>query len=180
MVKVAYYPYVKFDYLANFTATEGLLPYIMDNTESRRFGTLVVFMDEGVTKDVPIVAIPINLSKLLSLPQEVAYVGFTSSTGRAWEKHDILSWYWCDEDPCRTFERGQFDYHQISSFSSSSKLRFNSPGKGFGSGSVKTIPTKHESPNTDPLESPKTHFSEDRNEGLYDKASEQVPPDTMF
>lgn len=24
--------------------------------------------------------------------QELAYVGFTASTGAAWEKHDILSW----------------------------------------------------------------------------------------
>ena len=86
-------------------------------------------MDEGVEQDVPIVAIPINLSKLLSLPQENAYVGFTSSTGRAWEKHDILSWYWCDEEPCRDFERSQFDYHQSSMFNTRVSYRKNTPGK---------------------------------------------------
>lgn len=42
----------------------------------------------------PILAIPLNLSILLALPQGLAYAGFTGSTGLKWEKHDILSWTW--------------------------------------------------------------------------------------
>ena len=26
--------------------------------------------------------------------------GFTSSTGSSWEKHDILSWYFCEAEGC--------------------------------------------------------------------------------
>ena len=26
--------------------------------------------------------------------------GFTSSTGKAWEKHDVLNWYFCEVIGC--------------------------------------------------------------------------------
>ena len=44
--------------------------YMKDNDESRRLGTLLVFMDEGVAEDEPLLAVPINLSVMLALPQD--------------------------------------------------------------------------------------------------------------
>ncbi|CAM9212124.1 unnamed protein product, partial [Choristocarpus tenellus] len=98
IVKVKYYPRLATEYLANFTATPAVLPYLKDNGVNRRLGTIVIWVDDGVQSGSPILAIPINLSVLLNLPQDQAYVGFTSSTGRAWAKHDIISWYWCHND----------------------------------------------------------------------------------
>jgi hypothetical protein len=45
----------------------------------------------------------INLSALLDMsvePGSGLYAGFTAATGRAWAKHDVLSWYWCHENSC--------------------------------------------------------------------------------
>jgi hypothetical protein len=67
----------------------------MDNDEKRRLGTLAVWLDND-KEDEPTLAIPINISKTLSLDDGVAFPGFTASTGRSWEKHDILSWYCCE------------------------------------------------------------------------------------
>jgi hypothetical protein len=94
-----------------------LVPFLKDNDENRRLGTFLVFIDEGITNDEPILAIPINLSVLLRLPQDQAFVGFTASTGLKWEKHDILSWIWCDQVPCSkaqvsSFEASSFNYAQ--------------------------------------------------------------------
>jgi hypothetical protein len=83
------------------TANENLLPYLKDNGEGRRLGTLAVFVDQGIPEDRPLLAIPVNLSVLLNITQNLAYVGFTASTGRKWEKHDILNWEWCHSDGCQ-------------------------------------------------------------------------------
>lgn len=98
--KVQYLPYVEERYFELLTANENLLPYLKDNGEGRRLGTLAVFVDQGIVEDKPLLAVPVNLSLLLDLPQSLAYVGFTASTGRKWEKHDILSWEWCHSDGC--------------------------------------------------------------------------------
>ena len=95
-VKVSYLPHLATKYFQNMTANMNLLQYIKDNGESRRLGTLLVYLDEGVLQDEPILAIPLNLSVLLDLPQSLAYAGFTGSTGRRWEKHDIMSWKWSE------------------------------------------------------------------------------------
>lgn len=50
-------------------------------------GTLRVLLDGQL-----VLAAPVNLSQLLSLDNGTAYVGFTASTGSAWENHDILNW----------------------------------------------------------------------------------------
>lgn len=34
----------------------------------------------------------------MDLPDGLSYVGFTASTGRKWEKHNVLSWEWYDDD----------------------------------------------------------------------------------
>mmetsp|Transcript_16351 Transcript_16351/g.21203 ORF Transcript_16351/g.21203 Transcript_16351/m.21203 type:complete len:505 (+) Transcript_16351:17-1531(+) len=135
-VKITYVPFVAVEYLDHFSATPNLIPYIMDNDENRRLGTLLVFIDEGIDKDEPLLAVPINLSVLLSLPQDQAYVGFTAATGLKWEKHDILSWIWCDQVPCssdqtKSFESSSFDYAQKSRSSKAVHPRYV-PGAGYG------------------------------------------------
>jgi len=194
LVKVVYLPYVATEYLANFTATPNLVPFIKDYDENRRLGTLVVFMDEGVEKDIPLMAIPINLSVLLDLPQDEAYAGFTAATGLKWEKHDVLSWIWCDQlgEGCQTSgNAAKFDYHQDSRFSAAAHVRRYNPGKGYGGTSSRNVPgetepiesgsrpgdsTRHASPPTEPWAAPKVHRSEDRNEGLDAQAASMVPP----
>ncbi len=53
-------------------------------------GLLQVFLDDFET---PRLSIPVNLAETLSLTQGYAWVGFTSSTGSYWERHDVLSWW---------------------------------------------------------------------------------------
>ena len=96
-VSIVYLPYVEQAYFPKMTANQNLLPYLLDNGEGRRLGTLAVFLDDGIETNQPILAIPLNLSVLLNLPQGLAYVGFTGSTGLKWEKHDVLDWKWCNE-----------------------------------------------------------------------------------
>ena len=104
LVKITYLPFVAMEYLEYFTASRHLLPFLKDNSESRRLGTLLVFLDEGVATDEPLLAVPVNMGVLLALPQDQAYVGFTASTGLKWQKHDILSWVWCARLPCTAQE----------------------------------------------------------------------------
>lgn len=65
-----------------------VLQFMMDNGEGYRVGTLAIWMDSS---ESPVVVVPINLSIVLGRHQKV-WLGFTSSTGNAWAKHDILSW----------------------------------------------------------------------------------------
>ena len=99
--KVQYLPYVETRYYELMTANENLIPYLKDNGEGRRLGTLAVFVDQGIVEDRPLFAIPINLSLLLHLPDSLAYVGFTASTGRKWQKNDIHRWEWCNSERCK-------------------------------------------------------------------------------
>jgi hypothetical protein len=132
-IMIRYLPYVDVKYFYQLTANENLYPYIKDNGQGRRLGTLAVFIDDGIESDKPIIAIPINLSLLLDLPQSLAYVGFTGSTGMRWETHDIISWSWCDTEECRgdpnEIERMEVadDAHlpPIHSYISSSKISYD-------------------------------------------------------
>lgn len=45
---------------------------MQDNGEGRRLGTLVVWLDDGIASDEPLLAVPLNLSVLLDLPQDQA------------------------------------------------------------------------------------------------------------
>lgn len=99
--RIQFLPYVETRYYELMTANEQLIPYLKDNGEGRRIGTLAVFLDQGIPEDRPVLAIPINLSLLLNVTQSLAYVGFTASTGRRWETHDILSWEWCHSEGCQ-------------------------------------------------------------------------------
>lgn len=96
--KIQYLPYVETRYFELMTANENLVPYLKDNGEGRRLGTLAVFVDRGIIEDRPLLAIPINLSLALHLSDSLAYVGFTASTGRKWEIHDILNWSFEETD----------------------------------------------------------------------------------
>jgi len=101
VVRIRYIPRVDETLFEKMTANKNLLQYIKDNVEGRRLGTLAVYIDEGVDNGTsPILAIPINLSVVLDLPQSLAYAGFTASTGRKWQKQDILKWRWCDAGGC--------------------------------------------------------------------------------
>lgn len=112
--KIAYYRYLKYDLLPFFKGSSALLPYLLDNAENRRVGTLVVWVDDMET---PLMAVPINLSTVLDLDGGQAYVGFTSATGNSFEKHDMLKWYFCELNGCpRLFVPDnwldELDYHE--------------------------------------------------------------------
>lgn len=94
--KIQYLPYVETRYYELMTANDNLIPYLKDNGEGRKIGTLAVFVDQGITEDRPLFAIPVNLSLLLNLPNSLGFVGFTASTGRKWQRSDITRWEWCD------------------------------------------------------------------------------------
>ncbi|OQR99761.1 hypothetical protein THRCLA_21796 [Thraustotheca clavata] len=100
IVKISYYNTLPLQYFSSFSAIPSIVQTIADVSESRRVGCLVVFMDNGITTDTPLLALPINLAVALRLPRDLAYVGFTAATGGAWEKHDILAWYYCSQPPC--------------------------------------------------------------------------------
>jgi len=181
LVRIVYFSDLRAEYLDYLVASESLVPYLMDNGEQKRIGTLVVFIDEGVETGTPLMAMPINLSLLLDLPTDKAFVGFTSSTGRFYAKHDILSWYFCDEEPCRQAAKNDFDYHQTSKFNSKSKLRRSVQGDGYGGdGKPEGFPSRHSNPDTTPWEMPLEHFASGRHHGLSENGAKQVPPYTLY
>ena len=93
-VRIKYFSYLEMKYLDGMSADPTLLQFLKDNGEGRRIGTLAVYVDDGISEDKPTLAIPLNLSVLLNLPDSMAYIGFTASTGANWENHDILNWKW--------------------------------------------------------------------------------------
>ena len=119
-VRIAYYPYLKLDFIPAFVASTPLTHLLTADAERRRIGTLALWYDvvggggevagssptaardnATTTTSVPLMptmALPINLGDALRLPAGgEAWVGFTAATGStAWQKHDILSWYWCN------------------------------------------------------------------------------------
>jgi hypothetical protein len=179
LARVKYFPELKPEYLDKLVASDSLIPYLNDNGEQKRVGTLVVYIDEGVATDTALLAMPINLSLLIKMPSDKAFVGFTSSTGRFYEKHDILSWIWCDQEPCDAPELADFDFHQTSKHSAVTKRMFV-PGPGYGGGTADGFPSKNQSPNTDPWFQPMEHFSTGRSSGLAADRNSQVPPATNY
>ena len=91
--RIQYLPYVEERYFELMTASENLFPYMREGG-GRGIGTLAVFVDQGIVEDRPLFAIPINLGVVLDLPDSLAFVGFTGSTGRKWQRHEILRWEW--------------------------------------------------------------------------------------
>jgi hypothetical protein len=57
-------------------------------------GQLSIYLEDLLT---PLLTVPVNLSQKLALADDAfAYIGFTSSTGGAWENHDIVRWSFSD------------------------------------------------------------------------------------
>lgn len=182
IARVTYLNYLKTDYFNSLVASESLLSYLKDNGEQKRIGTLAVFIDDGVATDTPLLALPINLSLLLDMPTDKAFVGFTASTGRFYEKHDLLSWYWCDQFPCSPSLKQGFDYHQTSAFSAAAPRRY-APGPGYGGSTDPAqdgFPLQNSSPDTTPWAAPLEHFAANRNTGLSASAAAQLPPNTLY
>jgi hypothetical protein len=123
-VKIQYYPTLQEQLAGYFRPTELTAQYMKDAGESRRLGTLVVYYDNMTT---PLFAVPINLNVLLQLPDDQAFVvrcitiallvntspsstcahnglwdlqGITAATGKHWERHDIVDWYFCEHVDC--------------------------------------------------------------------------------
>jgi hypothetical protein len=110
-MRVAYYPYLKEEFLPQFSMTTAAIQFAKDEGEGRRLGTLVVWVDapefvkfrandSSAAFPAPTLAIPMNLGTALSSPQGFATLGFTSATGRSFERHDVLSWRFCEEPEC--------------------------------------------------------------------------------
>lgn len=177
--RIKYFPELKPEYLDKLVASDSLIPYLLDNGEQKRVGTLVVYMDKGIETDTPLLAMPINLSLLIKMPSDKAFVGFTASTGRFYEKHDIISWRWCDEEPCTWPVPSDFDTHQTSELDQSVKRSFT-PGPGYGGGTAKGFPSKNQNPNTDPWFQSQEHFASGRAFNLAPDANSQVPPATDY
>jgi len=109
-VKIRYVPYIDYSLVQYFSGVEHLSTFLKDNEENRRVGTFSVYVDN---MNVPLLAFPINLSYVLDLGEGTAWVGFTSSTGRKWQKHDIISWYFCEDHlQCAFNLQSEFDYHR--------------------------------------------------------------------
>ena len=184
MARVVYYNSLQPRYFEHLVASPSLLPFLKDNGEQKRLGTLAIFIDEGIEKDIPLFVMPINLSVLLSLPLDAAYVGFVSSTGKYFEKHDILSWVWCETVPCQTPAISEFDYHQHSRFSTAG-VRSNTPGDGYGGESdvTKGFPISNTNPDTTAVSMNQAYFAA---HGQLDGLSKgpnsefQLPPYTQF
>jgi hypothetical protein len=178
--KIKYFNNLRPEYLDYIVASDTLMPYLLDNGEQKRIGTLVVFVDDGIASDTPLMAMPINLSLLIKLPADKAFVGFTSATGRFFAKQDILSWYWCDESPCNPVLKSDFDYHHKNLKTTAQKQSYG-PGEGFGGGDARDgFPTINQSPDTTPWEAEKTYFANNEPVGLSADATLQVPDATLY
>eukprot|EP01084_Bolivina_argentea_P241902 405946_1 len=182
LVRIRYFPGIQAKYFQKFTATNEAKWLLVDNGEARRLGTLVIWIDEGISKDEPLMAVPINLSVALNAASH-AIVGFTSATGQSWAKHSVTSWLWCHETDCIDQKNGdwaEFDYHQTSKFSTA-KYSIHQPGEGYGEGAsirqeegLGQGDTLHTSPDTEAWRSPVVHFSNGRTSGIA--SSSQIPP----
>jgi hypothetical protein len=112
-VKIIYWPYLKEDLVERFSCNSHCLRFLRNDGEGRGLGTLAVYIDDEVNgpsleHSTPILATPINLDEVLQSAEGQATVGFTGSTGRtAWQSHDILDWYFCEQVGCP--QRNQAD-----------------------------------------------------------------------
>jgi hypothetical protein len=92
--KVAYFPLLRADLLTmgRFRASPRVA-----SLQSASSGTLCVFLDDLA---LPLVCVPLDLARALPLRGGQAVVGFTASTGRAWQNHDVLTWSFCEGPTC--------------------------------------------------------------------------------
>jgi hypothetical protein len=183
-VQIRYYDDIQYEYVEYLSASSEAVKFMQDNDEDRRIGMLVVWVDDGIQKDTPLVALTINLSRTLKLAEDLAFVGFTSSTGSAWEKHDILSWYMCEQAQCgsevatRGSESLDFDYHLTND------LHFDSHGERTApllsahkpaDANVDSFDHRPLFPDTSPYGTEKEHFSDGRRDSGKGGPYAQVP-----
>ena len=180
LVKVVYKPEVDMAYFANLSVYPAAAQYMVDGGENRRLGLFLVFLDDGVAADSPAIAVPMNLPEMLGLAGAgTAYVGLTAATGKRWQKQDLTSWYVCDRPDCaarKSDEASAFDYHTESKASGPHVAYKYTSGRGFGGNVIPTseslrgdyawVPTKHTSPDNDPVGPGVEHHANARNEGL--------------
>ena len=69
-------------------------------------GQLRVYVDDLAT---PALTVAVDLSTLLSLDADKAFVGFTSATGAAYENHDVLDWSFCPAEDATNLDVTQLD-----------------------------------------------------------------------
>ena len=98
-VRIVYWPYINYALVPRFAAGAFSAAFLKDEGDGRRLGTLAVFVDD-MDELSPLLATPINLNTALQLPDDQAYLGFTAATGSAWQKHDVLDWYFCEIPGC--------------------------------------------------------------------------------
>ena len=81
--------------LASFQAGPHLGALIYPAAVSFRhgLGTFLIYMDRI---SEPILTVPINLAAFLSLDSGSAWVGFTASTGKSYQMHEMLSWFFVE------------------------------------------------------------------------------------
>ena len=181
LVRIVYYGELLPQFMTNnLVASESLLPYLKDNGEEKRVGVLLVFIDDGVEKNTPLLSMPINLSLLLDMPVDNAYVGFTASTGKYFEKHDVLNWYWCDQEPCAKAAEADFHFHHESNFSTTNLRRFTSEFGSSGTDGLDGLFTHQEFPDTSPWLESVEYFSLSDNNGLAEGAAYNIPPQTFY
>lgn len=119
-VRVAYVPYLNMNWAPYFSASEALTPLLKATGTASPLGTLAVWFDVGADAIVgcgnklcegegagetqslpPTLALPIALGSVLQRDGGDAWFAITAATGAtAWQKHDILSWYWCGAVGC--------------------------------------------------------------------------------
>jgi len=118
-VKIQYFNHLKYDLLVHFSATRQLVPYLKDAGESRRLGTLVIYVDD---MSEPLTAIPFNMNVAMRLQEGQAYIGFTGATGKSWERHDLLSWYFCEAPGCPRSGLGPVEWESQLDFMSQDEI----------------------------------------------------------
>ena len=121
-VRVAYVPYLKMDWAPYFVASEALTTLIGAAGSAAPLGTLAMWYDVTVgaaggcgngtcagedagslanSLTPPTLALPIALNRVLQRDGGDAWFALTAATGStSWQKHDILSWYWCGALGC--------------------------------------------------------------------------------
>jgi hypothetical protein len=65
MAKVQYLLHVETRYFKLMTANKNLIPYLKDNSKGRSIGSLAVFVDQGIVKELPPILHPLQLLPLL-------------------------------------------------------------------------------------------------------------------
>jgi Legume lectin domain len=93
-VKIVYLPSLSSDQstLSKLTINQALTPFLVQD-DFNRIGSLFLYFDD---MSEPLFILPINLKLFQSIDTEKLFVGFTAATGNRWQKHEILSWYFCN------------------------------------------------------------------------------------